>query len=845
MTTATKAFEGVQGYGAETRGGTGGEVVHVTTLADSGQGSLRWALETLSGPRTVVFDVSGTITLRNQILVENPNVTIAGQTAGGDGITIEGSRIRFKAGEAIVQGLKFRPGDGAIGQSPDDRDGIFIGTTDHVVKNIVIDHNTFTWATDENMTINGNVHNVTISNNIFAEGLSRSINPKGEHSKGLMISNWGSTDPNYVANISVIQNLFAHNTDRNPEVRAGQNIEIINNYIYDAGRLDRSVAIGAGNRGTLDTTVHVIGNVIDAGLSTTNLTRGPITLATMGSGSGVFLDDNVYLDRSGTTSQSQLVYNAGGARYLSDSEVFSGSNTTILDTADVRTSVLNNAGASPRDRDAIDARIIQSAVDGTGRLVDATAHVLNGYVAPVVRSPRDTDGDGMADWYESRFGHNVRQRDNNGDLDRDGFTNLQEYLHDLIVGFDGDQRGADARGVGTARKDVFAIGTNFADFTTVIENFDVANDVLDLSRILTAYNPSRDGLTSFLEVAEVNGSTMISIDRDGAGTAHTMEFVAELTGVDDVDAVWNAIVSVAGDSRTITPGGIELNEIVGTANADSLAGTESGDRIYGHEGNDRLAGRGGNDFIFGGAGNDMIDGGTGADLLAGGAGDDVYVIDNAQDVVDETNGFGVDTGGVDRVEAHVTHRLSSFVENLTLKGVGNIDGLGNELANVVLGNTGNNVLAGFEGNDNLRGNAGNDTLLGGSGADRLDGGIGNDRLMGGDGADYLYGGAGNDLFMLERPDASRQFDTIADFTIGQDLLGIDRALLGLSTPDAAFSADMLSIGTRATSADHRLVYDPRSGSVLLDADGSGAGEAIQIARMSSNLGLRAEHFALI
>src|SRR5690606_35922281 len=162
------------------------------------------------------------------ILVRSGDVTIAGQTALGDGITLEGSRIRFKASNVIVRGMHFRPGDGP-GTDPGDRDGMMVGTTDFPLTNVIIDHNSFTWAIDENLSINGNVHSLTLSNNIFAEGLSHSIHPEGEHSKGLIVSNWESLQADANSHITIAKNLFSGNNERNPEVRTGQNIEIVNN----------------------------------------------------------------------------------------------------------------------------------------------------------------------------------------------------------------------------------------------------------------------------------------------------------------------------------------------------------------------------------------------------------------------------------------------------------------------------------------------------------------------------------------------------------------------------------------------------------------------------------------
>ena len=159
--------------------------------------------------------------------------------------------------------------------------------------------------------------------------------------------------------------------------------------------------------------------------------------------------------------------------------------------------------------------------------------------------------------------------------------------------------------------------------------------------------------------------------------------------------------------------------------------------------NDVLTGDANANVLTGGAGNDWLDGGAGADTLVGGAGNDTYVVDNAGDIVDETNGSGGDAGGVDLVNASVSFALTGtaqFVENLTLTGTANINATGNDLNNVLTGNAGDNVLDGGKGNDTLVGNAGNDTLIGGDG---------NDALNGGTGDDVMIGGAGNDTYTVD------------------------------------------------------------------------------------------------
>ena len=169
MLTTLPSFPGAEGFGATTAGGRGGAIVKVTNLNDSGAGSLRWALEDLDKPRIVLFDVGGLITLKDSIQV-NGDVTVAGQTAPGSGVTIRGGRLQVVEDDAIIRGLKFRPGDGS-GQDFGERDGISVGINKTLVERVVIDSNSMTWATDENTSVWSGARDVTYSNNIIAEGL--------------------------------------------------------------------------------------------------------------------------------------------------------------------------------------------------------------------------------------------------------------------------------------------------------------------------------------------------------------------------------------------------------------------------------------------------------------------------------------------------------------------------------------------------------------------------------------------------------------------------------------------------------------------------------------------------
>ena len=177
------------------------------------------------------------------------------------------------------------------------------------------------------------------------------------------------------------------------------------------------------------------------------------------------------------------------------------------------------------------------------------------------------------------------------------------------------------------------------------------------------------------------------------------------------------------------------------------------DWIWGGKYGDHLNGGGGTDYLFGGDGGDTLDGGDGADHMYGGQGDDNYIVNDAGDITDETDGHGNDLGGVDTVTASVSWTLGDHIEKLVLSNtVQDINGTGNELDNVITGNDFRNVLHGMDGLDTLYGGKGDDTLFGDKGDDRLYGGEGNDELHGGDDNDTLEGGIGNDTLFGDKGD---------------------------------------------------------------------------------------------
>ena len=255
--------------------------------------------------------------------------------------------------------------------------------------------------------------------------------------------------------------------------------------------------------------------------------------------------------------------------------------------------------------------------------------------------------------------------------------------------------------------------------------------------------------------------------------------------------------------------------------------------------NDTLNGGSGNDTLNGGGGNDFLNGGTGADSMAGGTGNDTYVVDSVSDVVTELAG-----GGIDTIQSSVSRTLGANQENLTLRGIANINGTGNDLNNVITGNSGANTLSGGTGNDTLNGGSGNDRLDGGSGNDFLNGGSGNDTITGGAGDDLIFGGMGSDrltsgstsdadIFMFdslaERADIITDFDRFNSPVFpGDDRDTIQIRNSGFNPTGGAVDlvngvvpANRLVSGVAALGANAGFRYFEVTGNLYFDSNGGG------------------------
>ncbi len=431
----TKAFPTAEGYGRFSKGGRGGKTIYVTSLKDSKeQGTLRYALEVATGPRNVLFKVSGIIELTKNIKITEPYVTIAGQTAPGTGITLKNAGIQIETHDIIMRHLKIRPGDSPNGENPGDRDCIVV-FKDRNCHNLVLDQLSLTWGIDENLSFCTGTNNSTVQNSIIAEGLSHSLHNEGEHSKGfLMLNN--------LDNISIINNLFAHNMNRNPLLSSNsRNIHVVNNLIYNWGHMKP----GYGTHSQIFKDELPINNaVIYRNVYRKGKTSHDLPLYRTGNwylvdGSTLYIEEN-YMDNNGKLSSLQDV----STSYKGFPDFFAGftmksapSNwqapySQIVTADKVVEKVLATAGARVPILDEVDTRIISEARNFSGDFVDSPGDG-GGYPRQEQgQAPTDSDGDGMPDKWELERGLNPQSAaDASASSLSSYYTNLEVYLNSM------------------------------------------------------------------------------------------------------------------------------------------------------------------------------------------------------------------------------------------------------------------------------------------------------------------------------------------------------------------------------------------------------------------------------
>jgi hypothetical protein len=421
--TGLRAFPGAEGFGAYAQGGRGGRVYHVTTLEDGGPGSLREAVEA-EGPRIVVFEVGGTIRLKKALEIRNPFITIAGQTAPGDGICLRDGALGVGTDQVVIRYLRCRLGDQGKGG-----DAIGIGRGRH----IILDHCSAGWSLDEALSCSTgepDLSEVTVQWCFITEAL----NPKN-HSFGSLIR--GCRGARY----SFHHNLYAHNRNRNPrpgnydrqnphaEDPNGLLLDFRNNVIYNwSGSY-------AGYNADKDsvTRLNYVGNY---------LLPGPNSRA-----NGIAYQEGSPYNRgyfAGNCYGHQLPedpwklvdfgkWRAGQIAAYQQSQPFETGPLVTQEAKDAYRDVLQWGGATLPRRDAVDRRIVEEVSTGKGHILNSQTEVGGWPELQTAAAPRDEDGDGMPGEWERQNGLDPKNpADGAQDRDGDGYTNVEEYLNSLV-----------------------------------------------------------------------------------------------------------------------------------------------------------------------------------------------------------------------------------------------------------------------------------------------------------------------------------------------------------------------------------------------------------------------------
>jgi hypothetical protein len=453
------AFPGAEGGGAFTPGGRGGKIFVVTSLEDSGKGTFREACEAV-GARTIVFNVSGIIQLKKRISMRAPYVTIAGQTAPGDGICIAGETLEIDTHDVIIRHVRFRRGATEVTRRDDALGGNPIG-------NIIVDHCSVSWGLDENISLYRHQFqandkskleklpacNITIQNTISSEGLDTY-----NHAFGSTIGGLNST---------FMRNLWADNISRNASIGMYGDFNFVNNVIFNWW--NRSL-----DGGDYRSMFNIINNYFKPGPITP--TDQPIRYRILKPESGymkpqtygrAYVDGNYIVGSPEVTADN---WN-GGVQLEDHSEAetknylelikqpkpFSMPNITIMKAEEAYEFVLKNVGATLPKRDAVDERIIKQVRTGKIEAKDGLENAIgkefikrrlpaDSYKKGIITNPnqvggypeykgkayKDSDNDGIADAWEKKFGLNPNDpSDANKDSNGDGYTNIEKYFNNI------------------------------------------------------------------------------------------------------------------------------------------------------------------------------------------------------------------------------------------------------------------------------------------------------------------------------------------------------------------------------------------------------------------------------
>jgi len=434
------AFPGAEGYGKYAQGGRGGHVFEVTNLNDSGEGSLRAAIDAV-GPRTVVFRISGTIDLQSPLKIKNPYITIAGQTAPGDGICIKKYPLSIDADHVIVRYLRVRLGD----ESGGDYDAV----SSRYTKHIILDHLSTSWSVDETMSVY-HCDSITVQWCIIAESMFKSNHVKGTHGFGGI---WGSNYGSYH------HNLFAHHASRNPRMASGSGYtDYRNNVIYNWGYNScyGGEKLQPGKPQFSSSYFNIIANYYKPGPATRpgNIKyriANPSFRSETDHGKW-FIADNIV---EGYKDVSVNNWNGGVQAKISFEKIkleqpwpaMSINQQTAIEAYDA---VLENAGAILPVRDAVDVRIINEVRGGFATfegvykksqqvadplkkcgIIDSQKDVGSWPLLKSKTPPTDSDHDGMPDAWERTHELDPYNATDRNTYAADGYTMLEKYLNSI------------------------------------------------------------------------------------------------------------------------------------------------------------------------------------------------------------------------------------------------------------------------------------------------------------------------------------------------------------------------------------------------------------------------------
>lgn len=440
------AFPGAEGFGKYAAGGRGGQVAKVTNLNDDGPGSFRHALtEHPDQPLTIVFAVSGIIELKSPLTIRRSNLTIAGQTAPGDGICLKGHSFMLNGagkggnkGNIIIRFIRSRPG-GTL------KSGLY-GFDMENCHNVIIDHCSFSWANEECAAMY-DTKNTTVQWCIVSEGLYNAGHQKGHRSYGGV---WGGQYASYHHNLIAHQNSRAVRFNGS---RAHDTVALVdyrNNVIYNWGSANAPYGGDVKIKGGMSQ-VNMISNYYIPGPATASVLKFMQALDAGSSSTGVgqwYLAGNIMDDNKRLTTDNWTGLDLSDIPEEKRNEAIAGQPFPVSarlpeqSAKNALTAVLQNAGAILPKRDAVDARIIKEVKErratgmgsfGKPGIIDSPDAVGGWPVYQSIAAPADADNDGMPDEWEKKNGLDPNNADDRNKVSKDGYTMLEVYLNQLAV----------------------------------------------------------------------------------------------------------------------------------------------------------------------------------------------------------------------------------------------------------------------------------------------------------------------------------------------------------------------------------------------------------------------------